>query len=260
MVKHLMTLTGDARYGDWAERLLINAIGATIPMTSDGRVMYYSNYNTHGGHKRQCGFGWSCCTGTRPQAVADVCDLVYFHDEKNLYVNLFTPSHVTWPRAGAHVVLRQTTRFPEEDTVEFTVQADHPIDFGLKLRLPSWLAGAPTAKLNGVPVALTKEPSHWTTLDRKWTNGDRLLVTLPMHLWVSHLIAGQTYPAALMFGPVVLAARAPNVQFVERLDLRHLDAELTRVEGESLTWRLKADPAVLMRPFYAYKESEPYDL
>ncbi len=58
-------------------------------MTADGRVMYYSNYNVHGGQKRNVDFGWSCCTGTRPQAVADVCDLVYFHDADNLHVNLF---------------------------------------------------------------------------------------------------------------------------------------------------------------------------
>ena len=91
MVKHLLTLTGDARYGDWAERLLLNAIGASIPMSADGRVMYYSDYNVHGGRKRNNDFGWSCCTGTRPQAVADVCDLVYFHDAENLHINMFTP-------------------------------------------------------------------------------------------------------------------------------------------------------------------------
>ena len=235
MVKHLVTLTGDARYGDWAERLLINAIGASIPMTADGRVMYYSDYNVHGGRKRNVDFGWSCCTGTRPQAVADVCDLVYFHDADNLHVNLFVPSRVKWSHGGAAVVLRQVTRFPEEETVEFAVETDRPVEFGLKVRLPSWLAGPPTAKLNGEPATFTREPSHWMTLRRKWNGGDRVSLTLPMRLWNSPLVAGRTYPTALLYGPVVLATRAPDARFVGKLDLTHLDScRSTRAEGESL--------------------------
>ena len=41
--------TGDARYGDWAERIAINGLLAGIPMQPDGRVFYYSNYNPRGG-------------------------------------------------------------------------------------------------------------------------------------------------------------------------------------------------------------------
>ncbi len=260
MVKHLITLTGEARYGDWAERLLINAIGASIPMTADGCVMYYSNYNVHGAQKRNCDFGWSCCAGTRPQAVADVCDLIYFHDAENLYVNLFTPSHVKWSHGGAHVTLRQLTRFPDEETVEFAVETDHTVDFGLKIRVPSWLARSPTTKLNGEPATLMKDPARWMTLRRNWNNGDRLRVTLPMRLWHSPMVTRTNYPSAILYGPVVLAARAPDAHFVEKLDLTQVDRELTRAEGESLTWRLKANPAVLMRPFSAYKEGEPYYL
>ncbi len=260
MAKHLLTLTGDARYGDWAERLLINAIGASIPMTADGRVMYYSDYNVHGGRKRNTDFGWSCCTGTRPQAVADVCDLLYFHDAENLRVNLFVPSHVKWSHGGAAVVLRQATRFPEEETVEFTVEADRQVEFGLKIRVPSWLAGSPTTRLNGEPATFAREPSHWMTLRRRWSNGDRVSLTLPMRLWNSPLVAGTTYPTALLYGPVALAAQAPDARFVAKLDLAHLDRALTRSEGEPLTWRLNADPAVRVRPFATYKEGEPYYL
>ena len=76
-----------------------------------------------GGSKINDPDGWTCCTGTRPQAMADYCDLIYFKDADNLYVNLFTPSTVKWSHAGANVTLRQTTRFPEDGTVEFTVRA-----------------------------------------------------------------------------------------------------------------------------------------
>jgi DUF1680 family protein len=49
--KHLLELSGDARYGDWIEMLFYNGVGASIPTAKDGRVMYFSNYNLCGGKK-----------------------------------------------------------------------------------------------------------------------------------------------------------------------------------------------------------------
>ena len=144
--------------------------------------------------------------------------------------------------------------------MEFAVETDRPVEVVAKVRLPSWLAGPATTKLNGEPATFTREPSHWMTLRRKWNGGDRVSLTLPMRLWNSPLVAGRTYPTALLYGPVVLAMRAPDARFVGKLDLTHLDRALTRAEGESLSWRLNADPAVLVRPFGDYKEGEPYYL
>ena len=100
LCKYLITITGDARYGDWIERLAYNGIAATIPMSPDGLVFYYSDYSALGGAKRNHSVGWSCCTGTRPMALADLHDLVYFRGADELYVNLFVPSTVVWDRSG----------------------------------------------------------------------------------------------------------------------------------------------------------------
>jgi uncharacterized protein len=260
MVKYLIRCTGDARYGDWAERMLLNGIGASIPMSAGGGVYYYADYNPRGGQKRNHQDPWTCCTGTRVQATADYCDLVCFKDQDNLYVNLFAPSTVRWQHAGGNVTLRQTTRFPEDGTVEFAVETDRPVEFGLKIRTPQWLAGPMAAKLNGEAVSLESDSLHWSSLRREWKTGDRLTVVLPMGLWASRLDPKREYPAAILCGPVVLAARADDPKFVEKLDLKRLDRELTPVAGEALTWRLAGNPAVLLRPFYAYKEGEPYFL
>ena len=214
MVKYLIRCTGDARYGDWVERLAINGIGATIPMTPGGNVYYYSDYNPHGGRKINNWTAWTCCTGTRIQATADVCDLTYFKDNDNLYVNLFTPSTVKWSHGGANITLHQTTRFPEDGTVEFTVETERPslsggpVEAGLKIRTPAWLAAPMTAKLNGQPVSLETDSLHSSSLRREWKSGDRLTVVLPMQLWVSRFNPKKDYPAAILHGPVVLAARA----------------------------------------------------
>jgi uncharacterized protein len=260
MVKYLLCDTADARYGDWAERLALNGLGASIHMSTDGRVFYYSDYRPSGGEKVNYGDGWSCCTGTRPQAVADFSDLIYFKDQDNLYVNLFASSTVHWPHGGAQISVRQTTRFPEDSTVEFTLGTDRPVEFGLKIRSPLWLAGPITARLNVDPVTIQSDASHWCTLRRQWKSGDRLSIRLPMRLWVSRFASDRAYPAAILYGPVVLAARATDSGFVRKIDLDHLDRDLTPVPGEELTWRLARDGEVLLRPFYAYKEGEPYHL
>jgi hypothetical protein len=263
MVKYLIRCTGDAQYGDWVEQLAINGIGATIPMTADGRVFYYSDYNPHGAHKYNCSDGWSCCTGTRIQATADFCDLIYFKDKDNLCVNLFAPSTVKWSHAGASLTLHQATRFPEDGKVEFTIETDRPVEAGLKIRTPLWLIEPMTAKLNGEPVAMESDSLHWSSLHRRWKTGDRLTINLPMQLGRSAfvcLIGKKFYPAAIIYGPVVLAARAADPSFVEKLKLDQLDRDLTPVAGEALTWRLASDHAVLFRPFYAYKEAERYFL
>jgi hypothetical protein len=192
--------------------------------------------------------------------VADFCDLIYFHDRDGLYVNLFTPSRIRWRHAETEVTLQQATRFPEEGMTEFTVQTARPVVFRLGVRRPAWLAQPISAQLNGAPVSLTTDSANWATVQREWQNGDRLTVTLAPKLTVSRLASNADYPAAILYGPVVLAARAPDAKFVAKLDLGHLEPSLVPVAGEALTWRLKGDPEVLLRPFYVYKENEPYYL
>ncbi len=260
MAKYLICCTGDAKYGDWVERLALNGIGASIPMTPDGRVFYYSDYNTHRGEKRLCDFGWSCCTGTRPQAVADFADQVYYRDAGNLYVNLFTPATVKWTISGTTVTIRQQTRFPEQPQTEFIIAADRPAEFGIKLRTPGWLASPVKAELNGQPFQLTHDDPGWAGIRRRWISGDKLTVSLPMRLTAHPIAESRIYPFALMYGPVVLAASAPNTKFVRQLDLAELSRQLTPVPGEPLTWRMPSEPAVVFRQFSAYKQGVPYIL
>ena len=152
MAKHLIRCTGDAKYGDWVERLAINGIGASIPMTADGRVFYYSNYNLHGGRKVNTDFGWSCCTGTPPTSrgrLAATWSTSRAPD--NLYVNLFTPSTVRWSVKDLPVIVRQRTRFPQEPATELRWICS-PAVFAIAIRTPQWLSGPMTVRVNGQPV------------------------------------------------------------------------------------------------------------
>ncbi|HPP74352.1 MAG TPA: glycoside hydrolase family 127 protein [Armatimonadota bacterium] len=256
MCKYLISFTGDAKYGDWIERMVYNLIGADLPMAADGRVFYYAHYHLKGAEKKLYPDGWACCTGTRPQAVADYHDLIYFKDSDSLYVNLYTPSKVEW----GSVTVQQSTLFPEDDVARFTISSKQPAAFSINLRVSSWLAGEMTAKVNGEPVYLKTGNDHWAVINRVWKNGDELTVNLPMNLWLKPLTTSKRFPAVIMYGPVALAARSLDGYPAGKVDFDNLEKVLIPSPGEPLTFHLASDYNVLFRPFYAFMEGEQYFL
>lgn len=260
LCKYLMTITGNARYGDWIERVAYNGIAATIPMTPDGLVFYYSDYNGLGGVKRNHSAGWSCCTGTRPMALADLHDLVYFHDQDALYVNLFVPSTVVWTRPGGNITIRQRTRFPESESTELTIAIKTPATFAVKLRAPGWLAGPIRASVNGQPVDGPVDQKGWVSIHRAWQDGDHLTVRLPMKFDVRPLDSQALFPAVIMRGPVALAARSTERNPGAILRESDLEHALVASDGEPLNYHAKRHGDFLLRPFYVFKQGEPYHL
>ncbi len=260
LVKYLLAFTGDARYGDWVERLVVNGIGATIPMTPDGHVFYYSDYCPRGGAKRLHPEAWTCCTGTRPQAVADYDDLIYFHDAHDVFVNLYAASTLRWERDGVPITLRQSTRFPEVGTVRFDVTVPQAVEFALKLRAPAWLAAPLTASVNDQPATMEVEARHWATLRRRWSDHDQVTVTLPMGLWASPLAPGQPFPTAVLYGPTVLALHSDSLRALRTMDLSHPARSLVADPASPLRFHVASNPAVWAQPFYAFGAGDPYFL
>jgi len=264
LCKYLIVFTGDARYGDWVELLALNGVGAGIPMDADGGVFYYSDYHLGGGSKENTA-PWSCCSGTRLQSLADLHDLIYFKDEQSLYVNLFVPSSAEWQCVESsdccvNVKVRQVTRFPESADSELQVCADRPVEFALKVRVPGWLSGPMTARINGVPTKVDVDGHGWAVFRRQWKTGDRLLITLPAALRVSRLLEDSEFPAAITHGPVAMAARAPKGNPWSALDFADIAGCLEPVDGSPLNYRAKLARDVLVRPFYEMKKGERYFL
>jgi len=262
MTRYLIRLTGDGRYGDWTERILYNGIGTTIPMAPDGSVQYFSDYNIAGGRKSNHN-AWSCCTGTRPQAAADYANLVYFHGPASLHVNLYLPATVEWTCGLVPVTVAMQTSFPAEEQVEFTVHCKEPVSFALKFRMPGWLAGPAQAAVNGAPAPLVLDDRHWGALERRWHDGDRVSLTLPMRFRISRFGSDTDAPYALLRGPVVLAAESPEgnpAEWLKPQAATNLQQALIPCPGTPMTWRLKANAEVLFKPYYAYRQNEPYFL
>jgi hypothetical protein len=92
---YMLRFTGDARFGVWAERMLINCSGGQPDIKPNGELLYYSNYFADGGMKSTVdrrlqregqNFQWQCCSGTFPQDVAEYSNMLYYTDAEALSI------------------------------------------------------------------------------------------------------------------------------------------------------------------------------
>lgn len=201
LTRHLFSWNPDPAYADYYERALLNGILPTLdPETA--MTMYYVPMES-GWYKT---FGtpfdsfW-CCTGTGIENHAKYGDSIYFHDNKGLFVNLFIASELNWPEKD--VILRQETRFPEEEGTTLTIRARKKIRFDLRLRIPYWATKGVTVKVNGQKQDIKGVPASYLTLSRKWADGDTVSVEMPMslHLWE---MPDDPTVAAIFYGPLTL--------------------------------------------------------
>lgn len=254
--RYLTEYTAHGQYGDWVEQLIFNGIGAALPVKPNGEVMYFSHYNLDGAAKETMN-PWSCCAGTYPLAVADYFSLIYYQREGGIFVSQYLSSQVTWEQDGQRRSLTQRTAFPAEDITSLTLNMDMTARFLVGLRLPGWLAGEPEVLVNGQPAAAIHREG-WLILDRLWQDGDRIDLRLPMAAMLRPVEAGSAFPAAYIYGPVVLAARH------DHKPAGPFPATLTRhdLPDGSLCFRDvgKADSGDVWVPFYAIGEGEKYFL
>ncbi len=252
--KYLIEYTGNGMYGDWIEKLIINGIGASIPMSPTGAVMYYSDYNCKYATKHNYNKDWSCCTGTRPQAIADYVNLIYFKDNNGIYINYFTPSVVNWNGTQ----LEQSTTFPEEPATRITVNTSHPKTFDINIRKPLWLDGEMSITVNGEKVSAS-ERNGWIVLNRTWKQGDKVEAIMPMSFHNKRLHPDSEYPVAMAYGPVALVITSSDDSYpISAVDVINPGENLIPDANKKMTWHVQSHPEWLVRGYYQLMENEPY--
>ena len=263
--KYLMRFTGEARYGDWIERLFYNGIGAALPWRTDGRNFYYADYRISGGMKDYDHSTFTCCSGTYIQGVADYHDFIYFKDASGLYVNLFVPSEVTWTRPEGTVKLTQDTAYPEADMTTLRLEMKQNMGFSLNLRVPGW-ARDMSVSVNGAPVKVKCEPGKWATLNRTWAKGDRIEARIPLRFRLEPIDPQPPTRVAIVRGPVVFVIDAgahepmPPIPAEAELE-KWLTPDETRGLYRMQPYNVSGGPRNLTaraRPFYAVDERWPY--
>jgi DUF1680 family protein len=204
LTRHLFSWEPRAEYMDYYEEALVNSILSTQdPKT--GMMMYFvplaaGRWKTY---NRPTDCFW-CCTGTGMENHAKYGDTIYYYDKDGVFVNLFVASELNWREQGVRI--RQQTQWPDVSATSLTIQTDQPKEFTLRVRVPGWAAGGVAVKLNGKPLAVEAKPSSYMTIQRTWSNGDRLDVAMPMSLRVEPMPDDKNL-VAFLYGPLVLAGQ-----------------------------------------------------
>jgi DUF1680 family protein len=204
---------------DHYERGLFNQmLGTQDPDSPHGFVCYYTGLSAGAFKQQPLNYfpdgdpdvystdyeDFTCDNATGLETQAKFADTIYTRDARGVYVNLFIPSEVHC--ADQNITLRQTTAFPDDPVVRIAV-AKGSATMVLRVRVPSWTAGAPVVLLNGAQLRDAVVPSGaggWVVVSRRWQPGDLLEVTLPMRLAFSST-PDQPSVQAVSYGPVVLS-------------------------------------------------------
>ena len=211
--------SADPRYIDYYERNLLNhRLGTMEPET--GHTSYFLSM-TPGAWKTTCTEDQTfwCCTGSALEEFAKLNDTIYYHDEANIYVNLFVPSRLHWESRG--IRLQQSTRFPENNRTLITVHAARGEVWTMYVRIPVWTTEENQISINGFHLPTPGTPGSYVALKRQWKSGDRVELSLPMQLSVE-ILPDDPSQQAFLYGPLVLAGQFPRGEL--SFDLQHNQA------------------------------------
>ena len=200
LTKMLYQTSADKAYMDYYERALYNHILSILNPVQGGFVYFTPMRSGHYRVYSQPQTSMWCCVGTGLENPARYGEMVYAHVGKDLIVNLFIPSVLTWD----DMVVRQENRFPQEPSTELTLQLKRARQMKLRIRKPSWTEGM-TVMVNGQSVK-TAEEDGCLVVSRKWQDGDRVRVDMPMHLTAMTTPDGNPQ-YSFLYGPIVLAAK-----------------------------------------------------
>lgn len=205
LTKELYATQPESYYIDYYEKALYNHILSTENHDQGGFVYFTPMRPGHYRVYSQPQTSFWCCVGSGMENHAKYGEMIYARSDKDLYVNLFIPSTLTWKQQK--VVLRQVNNFPEVPETTLIFDAAGKSEFDVKLRCPEWTTPSEVKILiNGKQEKVQRGSDGYFTLTKKWKKGDVVKMILPMHLSAEQLPDRSSY-YAFKYGPVVLAAK-----------------------------------------------------
>lgn len=219
-LEEIIGITGDIQYMDALERMTFNAL-PTQTTDSYNEKQYFQIANqvqiSRGVFDFSLPFdremnnvlgmrsGYTCCLANMHQSWTKFATHLWYKTSSNGIAALaYAPNEFTTNvgKNNTQVKITETTNYPFEDQIRFKVNAPTNVNFPMELRIPSWCAEA-TISLNGKELRKEKG-GQVITLDRTWTSGDEITLTLPMQVSTSNWGKNSR---AIERGPLVYALK-----------------------------------------------------
>lgn len=242
----MLRFTGDPLWAENCEDVAFNSYPAS--MTPDLKALRYitspnmvqsDSENHHPGIDNSGPFlsmnpfSSRCCQHNHGQGWPYYSEnLVYATPDNGAAIVMYGASTATMKVAdNKKIKLTQTTNYPFDDTVTITLD-EGKAKFPLYLRIPSWTKDA-TVTVNGKPTEVAPVSGKYYVIDRDWKKGDKVTVTLPMHLGMRQWAVNQN-SVSVDYGPLTLSLR-----IAEKNKL--VNSAKTAI-GDS-RWQATADPS-----------------
>jgi len=212
----MLPITGDLYYADYLEKIAFNV----LPTQHDDAFMrkqyfqqpnqvkvtheYRNFYDAHGGSNTVYGVltGYPCCLSNMHQGWPKlVQNLFYATADDGVAALVYAPAQVELKvNEGVNLKIEEKTGYPFKDEIEFEFHPEKEVQFPFHLRVPAWCKN-PQVKINGNLQEITVT-NNLIVLDRKWKEGDRVHLKLPMEvrtsLWYEKSVAVERGP--LLYG------------------------------------------------------------
>jgi hypothetical protein len=252
LMRYLLALTRESRYGDSMERMLYNVALGIQPILEDGSTFYYSDYHASARksyiriipdaqYRWDKDDKWPCCSGTFPQVTADYGISSYLRAPDGVYVNLYVPSRLSTTRYS----ILQETNYPAGSGVTLTMTAAPANDFTVYLRIPAWAGKGTAVSVNGQRVRAELAPGFFP-VRRKWKTGDRIELEIDQTVRYEPVDAQNPGQVALLRGPQVMFALSEMQPKLSRGQLT--SARIERAHGDDWVARTETGD-IRLRPF-----------
>lgn len=216
LAKDLFCQEGNAKYLDYYENTMYNHILAILSPRSDAGVCYHVSLKpgTFKVYDNLYSAFW-CCVGTGMESHVKYTDAIYFKNEKDLLINLFTPSSLNWEEKG--LKLKMETDFPATDVITLKLEQNSSFNGDIVVRYPKWAEkGAMEVTVNGAKKNIAGNPGDLVKISHAWQTGDEIKISIECKLRLVDL-PDDVNVSAIFYGPVLLAA---NIGEVGQADVR----------------------------------------
>ncbi|RXF70129.1 beta-L-arabinofuranosidase domain-containing protein [Arcticibacter tournemirensis] len=222
-LEKMLEITGDIGFADHLERIAFNALPTQITDDFMAR-QYFQQANQIHIQKRQYNFninhgetdlvfglltGYPCCTSNMHQGWPKFTqNLWYATPGMGIAALVYAPSELK-VLAGAsktEVTVSEDTFYPFDETVRFRIaMKEKSVTFPFHMRIPSWCTNA-EIRINGQLWNGEKKAGTVAIINRGWSNGDSITLTLPMKVatstWYENAVSVER-------GPLVYALDIP---------------------------------------------------
>lgn len=197
---NLLRITGKSVYADQIEKSFYNALLGAVKVDGSNLIYYtqLEGYKTTGA--KQCGMEISCCIANGPRAFVLMPRFAVMKRDNGVAVNLYCQSESKVQLAdGVNVVIKQTTNYPESDSIVVEVQPDRESNFPILFRIPEWSEKSSIC-VNG-QYEEKIETGTYKSVSRTWKKGDKVEIKLDLRGKVVRM----SRHFALTRGPILLA-------------------------------------------------------